>query len=300
MKEFSVLDRHEYILRKIRNNEKIDTVQFAKDLKVNRKTIERDLTIHLSPLFEQGIKCENKIWIATEPIIDIIYYSSYELASIALLFKNISKDNPALYTKTIELFNQLHEKVSNAIYKQSSVEDILATHKKEFYLLKGAIEEQREITLEFFSHHKNVHPLKIANIEKYWYLLCHDLQENRFSKYPINGIDNIKIIDNKFDMKSYKYINELDNAINAFYDPNIENKVVLKLSWEAKKVLSRKILNSTQKIHKNENDEYIMKITVSNLMEISPLIQQWIPHIQVIQPKELKSLIRKNLENYEI
>lgn len=144
MKDFTPLDRHEYIFQKILKKETIKTSAIAKYFNTDIKTIRRDLQDWISHLFEQEIYFDKK-WVIPEPIIDITYYSANELASIAFIFKNINDDNPRLYTKTIELFNQLHEKVSHSIYKQSSIEDILATKKNEFYLIKNAIDSEREI-----------------------------------------------------------------------------------------------------------------------------------------------------------
>ena len=101
-------------------------------------------------------------------------------------------------------------------------------------------------------------------------------------------------------MNEHKYTKKLNNAINAYFNLEDDNEVQLKLSKVARKVLSRKKLNETQNIYKNGNDEYIMEITVSHLMEISPLVQQWIPHIEVLYPIELKNIIKENLKNYNI
>ena len=282
MAYFTPLDRHEYIFNKILKKEEIKTTEIAKYFSIDRKTVERDLKDWISPLFEVEIYSENRKWVIPEPIIDITYYEPSELASIAFLFKYMNDDNPQLLNKTINLFNNLHEKLSHSIYKQSSIEDILSTKKKEFFLLKNAIDSTKEIRFKFFTKDKFVQPLKIANLEKYWYLLCFDLDRCRFSKYPINGIFDVNVTTKSFDINEHKYLNKLDNAINAFYGIDEEINVTLKLDWNAKNVLSRKKLNPTQKIYKNEDDEYIMNITISNYMEIIPVIQQWIPLIKVI------------------
>jgi predicted DNA-binding transcriptional regulator YafY len=85
-----------------------------------------------------------------------------------------------------------------------------------------------------------------------------------------------------------------------FLRPKLILDVILKLAWDAKKVLSRKQLNSTQKIYQNDDEEYILEIKITNLMEIIPTIQQWIPLIEVIAPQELKDRIKDNLTNYSI
>ncbi len=300
MKDFTPLDRHEYIFRKILKKEELKTSEVAEYFQTDIKTIRRDLKDWISPLFETEIYSENKKWIIPEPVIDITFYEASELAAIAFIFKYMDNDNPQLYSKTVNLFNELHEKLSHSIYKQSSIEDILSTKKEEFYLIKNAIDNQKEIKFKFFKYDKYVQPLKIANLEKYWYLLCSDKDKERFSKYPINGIFDVIICKETFDLNTHSYISKLDNAINAFFDINEEIEIVLKLDWEAKKVLSRKKLNSTQNIEQNEDEEYIMTITVTNLMEIIPTIQQWIPLIEVISPQALKNKIKENIENYEI
>ena len=194
MADFTALDRHEYIFNKILRNEVIRTVDISNYLEVSRKTIERDLKNSISPLFETEILPNDNKWMIPEPIIDIKYYEPSELSSIAFIFKNIEKDNLKLYSKTVNLFNELHSKISHSIYKQSSVEDILSTKKDEFYQLKQAIEDKREVKFKFHSYDKYVQPLKIANLEKYWYLLCFDLNAKRFSKYPLRGIHSINIL----------------------------------------------------------------------------------------------------------
>lgn len=300
MSYFTAFDRHAYIFSKILRKEVINTVKISKYLGVTRKTIERDLKNSISPLFESELIPIGNDWKVQEPIIDIKFYEPSELSAIAFIFKNIGNDNPKLYSKTINLFNELHKKVSHSIYKQSSVEDILAMKKNEFYIIKNAIEDKKEIKFKFHSYDKHVQPLKIANLEKYWYLLCFDLNASRFSKYPLRGINTIDVLDNTFDFNEDNYINSLDNAINAFFDINNQIEVILELDWEANKVLSSVLLNSTQTINKNDDDMFIMSITISNLMEIIPLIQQWIPHIKVISPISLKEKIKENLTNYKI
>lgn len=300
MKEFTPLDRHEYIFHKILKNEEIKTSQIAEYCYTDIKTIRRDLKNWISPLFEEEIYSENNKWVIPEPVIDIKFYEPSELAAIAFIFKYMDSDNPQLYSKTVSLFNELHEKLSHSIYKQSSIEDILAIKKEEFYKLKSAIDQKKEIRFKFFEHNKFVQPLKIANIEKYWYLLCYDKDKERFSKFSINGIREIVKAKEEFDPNIHPFLNKLDNAINAFFNADKEIEVILKLDWEAKKVLSRKRLNLTQNIIQNEDDEYIMTITVTHLMEIIPTIQQWIPFIEVISPQVLKDKIKKNLEKYQI
>lgn len=299
----SQLDKYEYIFKKILRNEELKTVEIATELECTSKTIGRYFEV-VSVLFESSIVYINKKWVVPKPIMDIRAYSASNLVYICLLLKKTSDDNPELYNKTVELFETLNEKISHSIYKQTTIEELLPLYKEEFYLVKNAIEKTLEIKFSFFydNNIKNVQPLKIVNLEKYWYLFCYDLNEKSFRKYHFKGLMQIEVFEKKFNRNEHIYLDKLENAINAFFNVEDENKIKLRLTKEAKKVLSRTKLNSTQIICKDENniDKYLMDITVSDLREISPLIQQWIPHIEVISPLELREIIKDNLKNYNI
>jgi predicted DNA-binding transcriptional regulator YafY len=300
MADTSQFDAHTYLIQKILRKEDINTTEVANYLNKSDRQVRRYIE-QLSPLFETPIIYDKK-WIIPNFILDVRSYSAEDLVVINALLTKVEQDNAALYNKAIAMFEVLNEKASHVIFKQSSVEDIMSNYKSEFYLIKEAIENIVEIEFNYYSedYPKHVQPLKIANLEKYWYLLCFDLTLNKFCKYHFSGLKDIKLLQVNFDMKSHDYKEKLDNAINAYFNLEDENEVRLRLSKVARKVLSRKKLNKTQTIYKNENDDYIMDITVSNLMEISPLVQQWIPHIEVVSPEELKDIIRENLKNYTI
>jgi len=298
------LERYEYIFTKIRRGEELYPVEIAEYLGCNRKTITRDFEKIISVLFESPIEYNGNKWIVPNPIIDIRAYTASNLVSIALLLKKAYHEDPYLYDKSIELFDFLQEKVSHSIYKQNSIEELFPSCKDEFYLIKNAIEKTQEIKFSFHydDNVKHVQPLKITNLEQYWYLFCYDLEQSSFWTYHFKGIKNIKVLEQRFSLEEHLYRDKLENAINAYFNIYEENEVRLRLSKAPMKVLKRKQLNSSQKIYKDEEfqDKYIMDITVSDLREISPLVQQWIPHIEVIYPENLKNIIRENLKNYTL
>lgn len=300
MSDISPLDAHLYIIQKILRKEKINTADIASYLNKSERNIQRYIK-QLSPLFEFPIEY-NKEWIIPNFILNIRSYSAEDLVIINALLTKVEKDNPALYSRAIDMFEVLNEKASHVIFQQSSIENIMVKYKKEFYIIKDAIEQSVEIKFNYYSENypKHVQPLKIANLEKYWYLLCYDLDKGKFWKYHFSGLKDIELLDIHFNVQKHNYKNKLDNAINAYFNLDESNDVRLKLSKDARRVLSRKKLNKTQNIFKNENNEYIMDIKVSHLMEIAPLIQQWIPHIEIIYPNELKTLISDNIKKFKV
>lgn len=304
MTEAKDLERYEYIFQIIKRQEDLNPVEIGKYLGCHRKTITRDFEKVISVLFESPIEYIGRKWIVPKSIIDIRAYTASNLVSIALLLRKAYHEDPYLYEKSIELFDFLQEKVYHSIYKQNSIEELFPSFKDEFYLIKNAIEKTREIKFAFHydDNIKHVQPLKITNLEQYWYLFCYDLEQDSFWTYHFKGIKKIQILEQGFDLKEHLYIDKLENAINAYFNIHEKNEVRLRLTKPPMKVLKRKKLNSSQNIYsdKTDKDKYIMDITVSDLREISPLIQQWIPHIEIISPDELKAIVKENLNNYQI
>ncbi len=300
MSDTTQFDAHLYLIQKILRKERINTSEIANYLNKSDRQIRRYIE-QLSSLFEFPLEYD-KEWIIPNFIMDVRSFSAEDLVIINALLTKVEKDNPSLYTRAIDMFEVLNEKASHVIFQQSSIENIMIKYKKEFYLIKEAIEKEVEIKFNYYSekYPKHVQPLKIANLERYWYLLCYDLSEKKFWKYHFSGLKDIDLLSIHFEVENHNYINRLNNAINAYFNLEEINNVRLKLSKEARKVLSRKKLNQTQNIFKDENDEYIMDIEVSHLMEIAPVVQQWIPHIEVVFPNELKLLIKENLKKYEL
>lgn len=126
------------------------------------------------------------------------------------------------------------------------------------------------------------------------------MNENGLRTFYFKEISKINIKEKKFNINEYKFIDKLNNAINAFFRVDKKINVELELSWNAYTVLKRKKLNPSQSINWNKNtNNATMYITVTHLMEIVPVIQQWIPHIYVKNPPELEELILENLKKYQ-
>lgn len=304
MANFSYLERVEYILEKLLKNESINTTEIAKCFNVDPAQIRSDLNDRIKPLFDKTIKRVGNNWVPDEDLLANQFFTAEQLLIISLL-RNVTKDlNGDLYNKTLKLFQSLHETVSDAIYKQPYVEDILETHEEEFHRIEKIIKDQKQISFNYYNKNypKKVNPLKIVNIERYWYLIAYDLIEEDLRTFYFKGMKDI-IDDNiVFDTSEYEFLDKLDYAINAFYKSSDSIDVELELDGKAFGVLNRMKLNPTQNIlpWNKETKTAVMHITVTDLMEIAPLIQQWIPHIYVLNPPKLQELIIKNLSDYKI
>ena len=71
------------------------------------------------------------------------------------------------------------------------------------------------------------------------------------------------------------------------------------ISGTVSRYFLRKPLNPTQRVIKKYDDGSLeLEIIITDLMEIIPTIQRYIPHIGVITPDELKHEVKNNIETY--
>jgi len=294
------LQRVSVLLRKLLNGQAVNTTVFAESFDVDRKTIWRDITNVIQPIFPNSIKYDRstKTWIATEDLRLKKFFNIEELVIIGQLLQLSKETNQKLYKATLELFDALHEKSSHAIYKQPSIENI-DDYKVQFLKIQQAIEHRDKIIFSIKDKERKIHPLKIINFEVYWYLIGFSEHHNEIRTFYFKDIKNINVLEEKYEKKEYRYLEKLDYAVNAFYNPNNTIYVVLELDEAAYTVLKRKKLNPSQKIKKSTKpNTYIMNITITHEMEILPLIQQWVPHVKVLEPVSLHEQILANYRKY--
>jgi len=119
-------------------------------------------------------------------------------------------------------------------------------------------------------------------------------------KYHIKSMSNINILDKNF-TRSKKLDKVLENAINIWF--NIENppfEVVLHVDSEIAKYFQRKPISKSQIISSiNSQDGSIeLSLKITHEMEIIPTILKWLPHIKVLEPKELRDSVTCRVEEY--
>jgi predicted DNA-binding transcriptional regulator YafY len=115
----------------------------------------------------------------------------------------------------------------------------------------------------------------------------------------LNSISNIIELNETYNFDT-TIVEKFDNAINAWYKPNLKQiHIELFLDKTVSKFFIRKPISKTQRVIKQYEDESCeIELTVTDFMEIIPTIQKFIPYIHVIEPQELKNLLKENINIY--
>lgn len=177
--------------------------------------------------------------------------------------------------------------------------------------LEHYIQEKRYIDINYYADKlykfKRVQAYKIIYQNGNWYLAVlttDDYQINdgfkllrlnfiekvtpcRFSPYQFHEDINVtEFLENKFQ--------SLFTSFNRnFFIVRVEVSKVVARHFKVKSYLK------SQKIIGEKNDKLIIEFRINDDMEIIPLIQMWLPHIKIIEPKRLHNRILENLKSYK-
>ena len=295
--------RLSYILTHLSKGEKLSTIKLAEQFETTTRKIQLDFKEYILPLFDDEIIYYDysiKCYLSKVNFLQKTFLSSIELATISIL-KAKSKDKYSdddLSLKTTLLFDKFEDSLKNSIYENLSVESI-ENNKIEIIQIKNAIKSKNEIECIYNEKRRNLYPLKILNLNSFWYLINYDLEYQEIRRYHLNSIKDIEILENEFEFDE-EIIKGFDNAINAYFEPHITPfVVVLFLDKKVSKFFLRKPINKTQRVLKTyEDDSCDIKIYITDFMEIIPTIQSYIPYIGVVSPDELGEIVKDNLDEY--
>ena len=239
------IERLSTILVLLSKGYEVSTPELVERFSTTKKIIQTDIKEYILPLFSDGkiyYDYSSKTYKAKTNFLSKTFISANELAVIAIL-KNKSKDKYSaedLSSKVDVLFERFEEELSNKLYQKSAVEKI-DNFKDEIIQIKNAIESKTIIKCTYNKKDREVYPLKILNLEGYWYLIVYEPQDKRIKTFHLNTIKKIELLNTtyKFDKEIVK---SFDNAITAYYKPNntpITVEGVLKISCQPDKIISR-------------------------------------------------------------
>ena len=255
----------------------------------DKRTIARYIKI----LKDDGIniKLNNKIYIITDLKKD-------ENDVVFSLVKNFTQNQGyEIYQKSKGLFKEINKEYKDAFFIQLKNENLDSNDLEFFKSLASAIENKEMINFTYNDYKFKVKPLKIANFDGFWYLLCLDTnKDDKFKKFHLKSIKNLTILNEKF--TNTKDIEaKLKNANSIWFDIDSQGFIVeLLVDNSILKFLERIPLKTQAIIRKQDESEVHLK--VSNYYEIVPFILQFIPFIKVIAPNDLNEYLKNLLSEY--
>lgn len=294
-------DRLVLILDKLNQNGILNTTDIANELNLSPKVVRGDIVEYIIPMFDGIVTYSHKTKSYTTKIgfLHSQPFSTHDLATIAILkYYSRSKYCDINFRDILKKLCDNYSKIlTQNIYQKSQVEPItLDMHS--INTINSAIDNRYNLSFTYNNKHRATKPLKIINLESYWYLVAYDLEKNDYINFYLNDIVNEKIEHTKFIIDE-DITKRYEDAITAFFQPASKPFIVtLETTKDIVKYFIRKNLNKTQQIVQNFDLTYTITIKITHYMEILPTIQRYLPHIRVREPQELKDMILQNITSY--
>jgi len=294
-----ILTRLTVILSRLNDGEALSVTELAKEFNVSERTIQRDFNERLIsfPIYQdkkrwkmqEGYKLEKSTSIEDAVVLDIME-------------KLIEGAGQRFSMKAEHLLSKIKNQSFNPFYAKLDMEDI-GDKLKEVQQLEGAIKSRQEIQClyHFGNYGKTIDlkPLKIVNYEGFWYLVALDARNDVLKKYYLKNISQIAIKEKSFTTDA-ELDELLENSISIWFNEGMEPyRVILDISPDIAKYFKRKPISKTQRIEElREDGSMRVSIEITDDMEIIPLVKYWIPHIQVVEPADIREHIEKDLDTY--
>ena len=144
---------------------------------------------------------------------------------------------------------------------------------------------------------REVEPLHMACIDGEWYLIAYCLLRKDLRHFGISRIVSVKqtrrtFKPREFDPKAY-FENRFARYIGA---PEEKHQIVIRFTGEAAQWVTERIWHPKQRIKKQSNGNAILSFPAPVLYEVKRWVLQWGADAEVIEPRELRESIRKDIQ----
>ena len=292
-----ILTRLTIILARLNDGEALSVKELAEEFNVSTRTLQRDFNERLSafPVYQDkrrwkmqdGFRVEKTRSVEEQLVLDIIEKMTESIGG-------------KFATTSHKLLSKIKNEDFNPIYTKLNIEDI-SDRFDDIQIIEKAIKNKTELKCSYENEREgtfktNMQPLKIVNYEGFWYLVA--LRDGYVQKYYIKNLSNIQTTAKTFTVD--EDIEELlENSINIWFRSDIEPfEVKIYADEVATKYFKRRAL-PTQTIETLSQDgtmEFV--VTITDEMEIIPIVKYWLPHLRVLEPLWIDEMIDEDLEVY--
>ncbi len=292
-----ILTRLTNILSRLNDGEDLSVKELAEEFNVSTKTVQRDFNERLSGFH---LYQDKRRWKMQDGFRVEKTKSLEEQLVLGIIEKMTESIGGKFATTSHKLLSKIKNEDFNPIYTKLNIEDI-SDRFGDIQVIEKAIKNKTELECSYENDREgtfraSIQPLKIVNYEGFWYLVA--FRDEYVQKYYIKTLSNIQPTDKTFTVD--EDIEELlENSINIWFKSDIEPfEVKIYADKVATKYFKRRAL-PTQVIETLSQDgtmEFV--VTITDEMEIIPIVKYWLPHLRVLSPLWISEMIDEDLEVY--
>ena len=293
------------ILNKLDRSKTISSSDLAKEFNVSIRSIQRDIELlsmsgfPLLPLekgrykFMDGFSLK-KMQVTREEasLLSLLHEISSSLGD------NFEKPFQAILAKVLkgESESPYYVKISKGVKGNKKIPFVEE--------LETAIRKNQQVRIIYTKrsdkqeYEYTVSPFKMVYYDGFWYLLCQRNGKKDMVTFRVDQIKSAELIKSYFNVpKNLSLL--LDQSANIWFSGERDKTVILRIDSKVTHFFKNKEYFPLQKIvRENKDGSLVIETKVGQFEEVIHTILNWIPHIVVSSPKELKVIVKELVEEY--
>lgn len=290
------------ILNKLDKKEKVTAKSLMEDLEVSERSVYRYITtlqVAGFPIdYDRGMNSYvfSEGYTLKKPDVSV-----EETLALALSKKLLRSFGPNMERSLAKIEDKLAVKKPENLRHIILDDDPIAPSEKLLTIVHQAIINYRRINLVYKA--LNAKTAKESKVDPYylffrdgiWYFRGYYHRDKAMRTFAFDRVVSLNLLDEHFVPQTISPEDELSGAFGAFLDGE-PVEVTLQFDKHSKPFIVRKKWHETQKVEELKNGKIEVRFKVNGLMGIRNWIYGWIPHVEVIAPKELRKALMQDLQ----
>ena len=289
------------LLRVLMEKDTVSTFLLCSTFSTTARTIQRDLKALRKagfPIHEEkrGVHRLDKSLIRNMDV-----YDEAELALIVAVKDLVTHLGRPFETAADHVFNRLQDYADTRPVFVRIDEPALLSKNLTGRIVK-AINSNKKIVFYYkkYGFYEVVaDPYRIAYYDGIWYLIARDKKDSKIKKYALDKISDCRLLRTPSSGIPSNLDDLLDNSVNIWFTPerNIDVKIEVDTEW-AGYFERRNILPLQEIIEKRHDGSLLLKFKACNPEEIAVCIKPWLPHVIIIEPKDIRDSILADFKEW--
>ncbi len=290
------------------NSGRVKVTEVAKEFGVDKRTIQRDLTmIHKAGFFTETLgdgwyQFAEGVSLRNRQLSNDQYNA---LNAMAAFSKNVGGGLSGRFDK---LFQHITNYTPFDTYIVPVMPKIISDSIPYMKEIEEAIDWGKELEIEYQGredgpvkkHH--ICPIKVLIDNGFAYIFSfYKSKPEMFPKYRIDRIKSLKVLDGETFCVPEGAAAALAEARSVWGAlPQSERKIKVKLrveSWARDYFLRHELIGG-QKLKEQKDGSLLFEAQIAQLPELVPHILRWMPHVTVLGPAELKEEVMSRVKGY--
>lgn len=280
------------LYERLKNSNGISPSDLAREFGVSTKTIQRDFAeLRNLGAYKVGqLLCLDKKR-ATDAL------KSDERIVLGILSKLAKNNGTDFYLKARPLLTKLTQQLDQPIHISTQSESLEDDDLVNFDFIEKLILERVELGFSYHGKTYQIKPFKLAHFDGFWYVMGLDSDDSDIlKKFYFKDMSNLHSLGRGFVLDE-GLEQKLKRAHSAWFNLNEPFLVRLLIDAEIAKYFQRKSIQGGI-LSPQKDGSAILEIEISHIMEIKPLVYEFIPHIRVIEPEWLNDELKAEIAEY--